>query len=94
MALSTKVLMDLFNDANRDALRAEDYDRAFVFSNAESLVNNFLHGRTPQDTFALVRTALVRTALVANSEAEFNSPDKTHAYLEAIALLDEYVDSL
>ncbi len=89
MASSTKILMDLFNDANRDALKAEDYDRAFVFNNAESLVNNFLHGRNPQETFALVRTALV-----TNSEADFNSPNETQAYLEAIALLDEYVDSL
>ena len=86
MASLAKQLMDEFSAVARSAKASQDYSRGFVFDNAESLVNNVMHGRPFPET-----TALVRAALLSNSTNPINDAAEQAAYLEAVELLDLFV---
>lgn len=89
MASYGKQMMDKFYALSREALKREEYDAAQVFSHAEGVVNDFLHGVPFSETYEKTRAALIRS-----SDLGFMSQGEKVAYLEAVKVLDEFYQSI
>ena len=81
-----KALMDEFAAEAKRLKNEQQYEAASAFDNAESLVNNIMHGE-PFDDVA----SRVRAALIYNSMHRVLDPVQQQAYLAAVELLDTFV---
>jgi len=86
MASITYQLMTDFYAENKAALAVNNFDRANAFSDAENMVNNFLHGHTPGDCLRLTKVAL------APKEGDGRTEGEKEALQEAILLIDLYIE--
>jgi len=81
------LLMTEFYDMSRAALKDENYDANQAFSSAESLTNNYLHGRTPA-----VCLGLTKNAILSIIESDDHTPEEVEAYKEAIIVIDIFAE--
>lgn len=68
--IPAKTLMDLFDDAARDARASGDYHGAAVFSTCESAVNNVHHGLAVAEWLPKVHLTLDTLRDLATDPAE------------------------
>jgi len=78
MAIFAKDLMDFYFAESRRALAKEDYEAAQVWSSAEGLVNNVMHGLHPNEW--LPRLDL---ALRSNAVSEWVTAEEAPVWIEA-----------
>ena len=78
----------LMNEFHSEAQSAGDnYDRKFVFDDAEGMVNNFIHGRSADECFSLTRKVI---AGWAKDESRNNAEHE--AIADALVVIDIFAE--
>jgi hypothetical protein len=86
MASTAYLLMQEFAAEATRAGKEGDFERKFVYDNAEGLVNNVMHGRPFPEV-----ASTVRAALLGNAQRERAGETERQHYLEAVELLDLFI---
>jgi hypothetical protein len=86
MAMTAKLLMDVFYNRAKEYKTQGEYNKGFIFDSCENMVNNFLHGRPFAETAQLTRAVFEQNAGNASLDQE-----ERDAYTEAVTMLDAFV---
>jgi hypothetical protein len=87
MASTAYLLMQEFAAEASRAGKNNDFERKYVYDNAESLVNNVMHGRPFPEVAERVRGALEN-----NSKNGLLTEAQRAYYVEAVELLDLFIE--